>query len=307
MDVTLRKLRYFVAAAEHGNVTNAAAALNVSQPSVSTAVAQLEVDLGAQLFLRLHSKGMALTPQGRTLLQQARDVLARVDDLIATMVASSREPHGNIHVGCLGYLAGRFFGDIARRFALAHPEIQIRLRDQDQEELLQSLRTGEIELAITYNLLSEEKLAIVELMEVSPYVIVHAHHPLARRGGVHLRELAGDPCILPDLPISRRYFASLFGALGLTPDLRYRTQSIETVRSFVANGLGYSILTSPIRSLEAYDGKQLQTLELLDTVIKPKIVCVRDAGLALRPATRAFAEFLVAYFAGLAGEAPARR
>ncbi len=307
MDVTLRKLRYFVAAAEHGNVTNAAATLNVSQPSVSTAVAQLEADFGAQLFLRLHSKGMALTPAGRTLLQQARDVLARVDDLIATMVASSREPQGSIHVGCLGYLAGRFFGDIARQFALRHPEIQVRLRDEDQEGLLASLRNGEIELAITYDLLSEERLEITELMEVAPYVIVHACHPLARRGRVHLRELAADPCILPDLPISQRYYAALFSAVGLTPDLRYRTQSIEAVRSFVANGLGYSILTSPIRSLETYDGKRLKTLELLDKVIKPKIVCVRDAGLQLRPATRAFADFLVAYFAGVAGEPPARR
>lgn len=307
MSITLRKLRYFVAAAESGSVTGAATSLNVSQPSISIAIAELEQDLGGQLFIRLHSKGMTLAPIGRKLLQQARDVLARADDLVATVRADSHELRGSIFVGCLSNLSSRYFGDIARRFALRHPEIQLRLRDADQEALLELLAAGEIEVAITYNVLSEDKLVLTDLLEVTPYVIVHDKHRLRNRVSVHLSELANEPCILLDLPISRRYFSALFEMLSFKPQLRYSVRSIETVRSLVANGLGYSVLTSPISSGATYDGRRIVTLPLSDPILKPKIVCVQDAGLAARPAVRTFVEFLTDYFGSLNTSVGSRR
>lgn len=75
IDVSLRTLRYFVAAADHGNVTLAAQTLKVSQPSVSIAIARVEKLFNAQLFVRQHSKGMALTPAGTEVLREARKLL----------------------------------------------------------------------------------------------------------------------------------------------------------------------------------------------------------------------------------------
>ena len=74
---TLRQLEYLVTAAEAGSVAGAAARLNVSQPSISTAIAKLEDSLGVQLFMRHHAAGISLTPAGTRLMDEARNLLER--------------------------------------------------------------------------------------------------------------------------------------------------------------------------------------------------------------------------------------
>ena len=77
MNYTLKQIAYFAAAAEAGNVSAAAARLNVSQPSISAAIAALETEFGVTLFQRRHAKGVDLTPAGQRLFAAARALLAR--------------------------------------------------------------------------------------------------------------------------------------------------------------------------------------------------------------------------------------
>ena len=79
--LSLRTLRYFVAAAEAGSLTAAAGRVHVSQPSLSEAISRLEADLGVQLFLRRQSRGLALTTPGDRFLVQARNLLAHADEV----------------------------------------------------------------------------------------------------------------------------------------------------------------------------------------------------------------------------------
>lgn len=297
MEFSFRKLRYFVTAAEHGNVTSAAAALNVSQPSISVAIAQLEADLRVQLFLRHHSKGIALTPVGRVVVQQARDLLSRVDDFIGAVENADLEIRGNVFVGCLNYLAARYFGEILGGFNELYPEVTVQFRDLSQEDLLDGIRMGELELCVTYDLLPEDNLTITTLTDTVPYLILPANHRLAGEKAVPLKKLEDEPCVLFDLPISRRYYKSLFDAVQITPNIVYRTNTIEATRSFVGNGLGYSILTHPIPSLEVYDGKRISRVGIRDSIPAPRIVCVHHSGLKLRPVAQAFKEFLFSSFA----------
>nr|WP_309402189.1 LysR family transcriptional regulator [Aminobacter niigataensis]WMD00129.1 LysR family transcriptional regulator [Aminobacter niigataensis] len=297
MELSVRKLRYFVTAAEHGNVTSAAAALNVSQPSVSVAIAQLEADLRVQLFLRHHSKGIALTPAGRVVVQQTRELLARVDDFIGALENADLEIRGNVFVGCLSYLAARYFGEILGGFNQLFPSVTTQFRDLNQEDLLEGIRMGEIELGVTYDLLPQDNLTITALTNTVPYLILPANHRLAGKESVSLKELEDEPCVLFDLPISRRYYKTLFDAVKITPNITYRTNTIEATRSFVGNGLGYSILTHPIPSLEVYDGKRICRVGIQDSIPAPRIVCVHHSGLKLRPAAQAFKDYLFESFA----------
>ena len=79
--LSLRALRYFVAAAETGSVTGGAHQVRVSQPSISAAIARLEADLKVQLFVRHHAKGLSLTLSGDRLLVQARSLLAHAREV----------------------------------------------------------------------------------------------------------------------------------------------------------------------------------------------------------------------------------
>ncbi|MEI2776030.1 MAG: LysR family transcriptional regulator [Tetrasphaera sp.] len=302
MELSFRKLRYFVTAAEHGNITSAAQALNVSQPSISVAISQLEEELKAQLFLRYHSKGIAPTPIGRVALQQARDLLSRVDDFVRTVQEANLEIRGNLHVACLNNLSPLYFGEILAKFRNLHPEVTIQFRDVAQEELVEGVRLGEFELGVTYDLLPEDNITLTTLVQTVPYLLLSADHRFAGQKEITLHSLENDPCVLPDLTISRRYFKSLFDAVQITPNICFRTTTIEAARSFVANGLGYSILTQPIPSLEVFDGKRLVRARIAEPVPPVRIVCIQNSDLQLRPVAEAFKTFLQAEFSKKSGD-----
>lgn len=301
MELSFRKLRYFVTAAEHGNVTSAAMALNVSQPSVSVAIAQLEADLKAQLFLRYHSKGIALTPMGRIALQQARDILSRADSFVGTVQNANMEIRGNLYVACLNNIAPLYFGEILSGFRNLHPEVTIQFRDVTQEDLVEGIKMGEFEIGVTYDQLPEDNITLTPLVQTIPYLLLPSNHHLAGKSEIALRDLENEPCVLPDLPVSRRYFKSLFDAVHVTPNICYRTTTIEAVRSFVANGLGYTILTQPIPSLEVFDGKRLVRARIAEPVPPIRIVCVQSSDLQLRPVAEVFKSFLHSEFSKKSG------
>lgn len=296
MEISLRLLRYFAAAAEHGNVTLAAKALNVSQPSISQAVAQLEASLGVQLFVRQHSRGVALTPAGTEVLREARKLLAHAADFQANLAEVGEAPRGTLSIGCLAYLVPRYLGPMLSGFAQRHPQVEVSFREGDQEELVRGMTTGQLELSLTYDLRLPRQFAMELLRELPPYVIVAAGHRLARRKSIALRDIVEEPCVLLDLPISRDYFNAIFGALGLAPNVHYRSASVEAVRSFVGNGLGYSILNHTTRTATTYDGKKLVSLPLTDKVRAPRVTAAHLKSLKLRPVAQAFLEFARDFF-----------
>jgi DNA-binding transcriptional LysR family regulator len=298
MDLSLRRLRYALAAADHGNVTAAARALNVSQPSVSLAIAEFESALGVRLFVRQHSRGVAPTAAGTEVLREARKLLAHAADFAAGAAGGTEALAGRLEIGCLAYLVPRYLGPMLSGFALRHPKVEVGFEDGDQEALVRGMTSGRLELALTYDIGLPRGFEMVLLRELPPYVIVGARHRLARRRAISLRDIVEEPCVLLDLPVSRDYFASVFGALGLVPDIRYRSASVEAVRSFVGNGLGYSVLNHTARSAITYDGKRLATLRLTDRVRPSRIAAAYLATSSLRPVAAAFLAFARDFFRG---------
>jgi len=104
MKLTFTQLRYVVAVARHGSITAAGRALNVSQPSISTAVDQVEKLYGQKLFVRQRGSAIALTPFGHTAVAKARQVLAEAEELAALGTGSSAVA-GEVVLGCFEDLA----------------------------------------------------------------------------------------------------------------------------------------------------------------------------------------------------------
>ena len=95
MRFTFRQLEYFVAAGETGSITLASERIHISQPSISTAISNLETELGVRLFIRHHAQGLSLTPAGRRLLHEVKGLLAQA-------VASLRRRLGSDRQSCAG-------------------------------------------------------------------------------------------------------------------------------------------------------------------------------------------------------------
>lgn len=262
--ITLRQLVYFVAAAETGSVKLAAERVHISQPSISAAIAHLEQELGLQLFVRHHAQGLSLTPAGMELLREVKALLRGAEQLRVAAGALANELTGPLDVGCLLTLAPIIIPEVSYTFEQRHPKVRIRMTEGDQQVLLDRLCTAEISVAITYDLAVPSDMCFEPLAQLPPYAYVAADHPLASRGSVSLRELAPEPLVLLDLPLSRDCFLSLFHDKHLVPNVCKVSSSMEVVRSLVARGYGYSVANFRPVNMTSLDGKPLAYLAIDD-------------------------------------------
>ena len=139
-----------------------------------------------------------------------------------------------------------------------------RLIEGDQRQLIDGLRAGSIDMALTYELELGDDIDCEPLASLTPYALLPAGHPLADADAVQLADLAKEPFVLLDVAPSRDYFLSLFAARGLRPQIAWRTGSVEMVRGMVGHGLGCAILaTKPANNL-SYDGRAIESRPLAD-------------------------------------------
>jgi DNA-binding transcriptional LysR family regulator len=265
MPYTLRQLEYFIAAGETGSITLASERIHISQPSISTAISHLEKEFGVQLFIRHHAQGLSLTPAGRDLLREAKELIAQAEGLYTLASEASGNVRGPLSLGCMVTLAPMLVPELAQSFQTAFPATQVRHIEGDQEQLLKGLRRAEVDVAIAYDLNTPGDILFKPLVCLPPHVVVSEAHPFARQSAVSLRELISEPMILLDLPLSREYFLSLFHNAGLQPLVGARSAHQEVVRTMVANGYGYSIFNVRPRSNHALDGRKLIRVRLAGT------------------------------------------
>ncbi len=287
--ITLRQLEYVVAVGETGSITAASDKVNVSSPSISAAISQLEMDMGVQIFVRRHAQGLSLTSSGRRLFDEAKVILNKVQNLGAVADDTEGKLRGTLKLGCLITIAPILSANIRRRFEDIYPETEIILYDAHQADLLAMLDRAEIDVALTYDLGIGSNTVFVDVATLPPYVLLGANHPLAAASELAIEDLADQPMVLLDLPLSGDYFLSMFHRLGLTPQIGVRTKELPVLRSLVANGYGYGLLNVRTHAAVAPDG-----LPLVFTPLKgdhqPMQLGIAHKFMALPP--RLVAEFI---------------
>lgn len=297
--LTLRQLEYFVAAGEAGSIKLASETINVSQPSISTAISDLEAGLGVTLFIRHHAQGVALTTEGRRLLGEARSLLQQAAGLHQIANELKTEMRGPLAVGSLVTIAPVVLPALVQGFQALHANAVITPVEVHQEALRERLRQGEIDLAVTYDLDIPADIDFVPVVKLPPYAYVAEAHRLARRAKVRLDDLADDSLVLLDLPLTREYFLSHFISAGLQPRIAFRSAYPEVVRGLVANGLGYGLANLPLGTDRALDGKRFRVLELSGTYRPMTLGLARRKGAPSRRIVDAFAAHAKAELAKL--------
>lgn len=184
--VDLRSLRYFVAVAEELNVGRAAARLHMSQPPLSRAIQQLEIDLGAELFTR-SVRGMTLTSAGHVLLPEAREVLARVGSLpsLLSQAADAR----TITIGTIADSVDRVGRELIDTFCSRHPGVEIRIVEGDLTDPAVGVDRGDVDVAITRSPFTASGVVVAEIRRDLIGVIVRDTDPLAARERVRMDDL----------------------------------------------------------------------------------------------------------------------
>ncbi|MGO1319318.1 MAG: LysR family transcriptional regulator [Galactobacter sp.] len=284
-EITLSQLRYFVGAAERLSMTETARDFFVAQSAVSSAIAQLESQVGAQLFIRQRSKGLVLTPAGLQFLGDVRALLGGLDDALDVARGIDNQVRGSISVGCFVTLSPFLVPQLISLARERHPHLEIHVQEFNAGEALDALRAGRVECHVGYDFGFGAEVEKEVMTEMAPHVVLPADHPLAGRDAVHLRELHKERFVLLDLPSSREYFLGMLDAAGLEPDVRHRAKDYETVRALVGQGLGFSVLNLHPAHPYTYDGSRVATVPLSGDV--PSLPLVLASLRSVRHSARA--------------------
>lgn len=263
---TFRQLEYLVAVGEAGTIAHASERVNVSSPSISAAISQLETEFGMQIFVRHHAQGLSLTPGGRLIFNSAKRILddaAALNDLAGDI---SDKPRGPISIGVLTTVAPLISAAIRRSFETKYPDASVTLHEAHQADLFTMLGRAQIDVAITYSMEIPKDVTFEKIVSLPPYVMLPAGHPMAKQAKTSLKALEAEHMIMLDLPISREYFMSIYQTCGVRPNITDRTTDLSVVRSLVANGYGYSLVNMRTKSQFAPDGEKLAFLSLSDDI-----------------------------------------
>jgi DNA-binding transcriptional LysR family regulator len=246
----LRQLRYFVAVAEEGSLTRAAATIPVAQQSLSEQIRALERQVGAQLFVR-GPRGVQLTVVGTALLSEAKPLLTRTDrafDRVQRLASGERQ---TLHVGFLPSVGNYVVPPLLRAFTEAHPETTLTTEDLPIARLVEGLRDGRLDAGLTRPPLVDD-LTTERVLREPVAAVLPAGHRLATAKQLDLADLADEPWVLTPRsswePWHRKYDQD-FAAAGFSPNIVQRGSSVQSLLALVAAGVGVTRLPVSARTL----------------------------------------------------------
>ena len=250
----LGHLRYFVMAAEEGNISRASERLNVSQPAVSRQIKDLEEELGVQLFTR-EPNGMRLTEAGTAALAHAREVLRQSNSMVDAMkTLASRRKARSIKVGFLPTALPGLLTNALRTFNNRHKEFCVQICEMSPTQQEEALRNGEIDLGLIGEACPEIKrdFHIDTIRRTEVAVIVPDDHPLAGRKAVDLAEFAGDTFVSLNeakFPGRKELMSDMFTKAGIQPEVSMRAAGLSELPGLVGAGSGVALAPADLVNL----------------------------------------------------------
>ena len=239
---SIRQLEYLVALSEEMHFRRAAERVNVTQPTLSMQIQQLEKRLDVSLVER-GSMHVSLTPVGREIAERSRKVLAEVQDIIDLAAASQHGLHGTIRLGVPPTLGPYLLPHIVPELHARHPDLKLYVQEGKPSDLQSQLQSGAFDLIVSPLPISQSDLEVERVFR-EPLNIVTAHdHQLASKPKIDRDDLRG----VSILAIEKGHFlhdqvkaiCEEFGAKLLRD---YEGTSLDTLRLMVGMGVGAAFL-----------------------------------------------------------------
>jgi LysR family hydrogen peroxide-inducible transcriptional activator len=268
----LNQLRYAVAIADTGNFTRAAERSNVTQPSLSQQILNLEREIGHKLFHRLGRKAV-LTEAGAVFLERARRILFEIENA-SKELSDHPSLDRKITVGAVPTVAPYLLVPLIARCRVDLPNLTIHLREDFRSDLVRAVIEGDLDLAIVPLPVKDHRLSIEPLMTEPLLLIVAKNHPFASRSEITVNDLAEETFVtMGDSSTLSGQIRSFFGDHNFAPKIGYRCAQVATLKAFVAMGAGISILPQVDRLPE--DRDSLTYLKLSGSAPTRELVVIR--------------------------------
>jgi DNA-binding transcriptional LysR family regulator len=257
----LRHLRYFVAVAEAGHITRAAAMLGIQQPPLSQQIKALEGQLGTALFQR-HPKGVTLTDSGKLFLAEARRILQDMEAMEQRMLLVAKGMRGLLAVAFTTSAAAHAFTPKAlRAFRSRYPEIALVLNENNAAEIMEGVVSGRLHCGFLRAPVSRPAGVVLRTLLAEPVVAaLPLDHRLGRRSAavdppaVPLKEFHGENLILVRRPGAPGLYANLLSLCeenGVRPNVVAEVERMITALNLVAAGAGITIVPASMKGVHS--------------------------------------------------------
>lgn len=284
MAVNFELYRTFYFAAKHKNLTSAAKALYVTQPTVTHAIQLLERELGCTLFVR-SQKGVALTPEAQMLFDHVSAAYEHLMEAEEQLNSLKELSTGTVSIGASETTLHHYLIPYLVRYRKAFPQIRLRISNSNTPETLNAIRSGTLDLAVLVmqKNCQNPDLSVTHLSGFTDILIANNDYRDLKGRLVTLKELLSYPLVcMGSGTVTREYLDLLFSDhhLELEPDIELATSDL--IVPMVLNGLGIGFVPEPFAA-NHLAGNSIFQINLKEQLPKREIclICKPDTPLSI--------------------------
>jgi len=238
----IHQLRYFVAVADEGSFSRAAAKVRVAQPSLSQQIRKLEAEVGQPLFDRL-PRSVVLTEAGRCLIDYARQILASIGDARRSIDELKDEVSGRLAVGAIPTIAPYILPELVGKFQKHYPEVSLEIVEDVTDGITRRVEAGELDVALASTCQQSPTLRRESLGNEPLLALVPEGHPLAKKALVELDDLKSQRfLLLHEMHCLSQQVHHLLESRRLRPEIALAGSQLGTIANMVAAEIGVSIV-----------------------------------------------------------------
>jgi LysR family transcriptional regulator, hydrogen peroxide-inducible genes activator len=250
----IHQLRYFVAVADEGNFSRAAAKVRVAQPSLSQQIRKLEGEIGQPLFDRL-PRSVVLTEAGRCFIDYARQILASIGDARRSVDDLKEAVTGKLAVGAIPTIAPYVLPELVVKFQKDYPEVTLELVEDVTDGITRRIDAGELDVALASSCKPSPTLRRQSLGSEQLLALVPETDPLATQTLVELDDLKSQRfLLLHEMHCLSQQVHHLLETRRLRPDIALAGSQLTTIARMVAAGIGVSIVPQMMVKHQATPG-----------------------------------------------------
>jgi LysR family transcriptional regulator, cys regulon transcriptional activator len=258
----LQQLRYIWEVAHHDlNVSATAQSLYTSQPGISKQIRLLEDELGVEVFSRSGKHLTRITPAGQSIIEQAGEILRKVDSIKRVAQEFSNEKRGSLDVATTHTQARYALPPMISQFMEQYPEVSLHMHQGTPMQIAEMAASGTVDFAIATEAMEHfGDLVMMPCYKWNRCIVVPRGHPLAGKPALSLEDVASHPIVTYVFGFTgRSKLDEAFLQRGLTPKVVFTATDADVIKTYVRLGLGIGIMAQM-----AYSPEQDSDLVSLD-------------------------------------------
>jgi DNA-binding transcriptional LysR family regulator len=290
INIETAELQAFLAVARQSSFRAASEGLFITAPALSRRIENLEQALQERLFDRT-TRRVSLTPAGELFLVHAQAVMDELELAVRSVEQGMAHRREHVTVACVPSVANNLLPLVLKPYARTHPNVRVRIIDENAAEVLESVRKGEADFGVNFIGAQEAEIDFQALTRERYLAVMPAHHPLAAQSSLHWKSLAGEKLVsVSSSSGNRSLIDNAFSRVPQRPVIQYETNHVAGAISLVAAGLGVALL--PELAIRNAPYKGIVARPVTSPVLSRAMGLITLKGRVLKPAAATLAQAL---------------